>query len=238
MKFTDLPLDILVIILVDVKDLKYLLNYNKNLNFTIEYMFERYNKKFNNLLNNWQFNINQLFDILIASNDIDSIKFLLNNYYNQIDYLYIISKSSQFNNFNIISLLNLDSEAQYHKVATLSARNGNLDFVKWAYSKITETREKVKTILHIADNAARNKHKEIINWALDHGADYDFVALGAAKGGHFDLVLECHLKSDIELNWIAYAANKYRHYNISNWAIEMGANNFILIARGFTANQV
>ena len=39
MKFTDLPLDILVIILIDVKDLKYLLNYNKNLNFTIEYMF-------------------------------------------------------------------------------------------------------------------------------------------------------------------------------------------------------
>ena len=54
MKFTDLPLDILVIILIDVKDLKYLLNYNKNLNFTIEYMFERYNKKFNEITRNGQ----------------------------------------------------------------------------------------------------------------------------------------------------------------------------------------
>lgn len=236
MKLTDLPSDILSIILLDAKDLKYLLNYNNNLDYTIECMFKRFTKKFYNINKNWQNQMQNLIEILIFNNDTDSLKFLINNYYNQIDFYTLLIKSSELNNLDVITLINIDDEYKYHKIATTSARNGHLDLTKWAFSKITSTSCKVKTILHVADNAARNKNQEIINWALEKGCGYDFIAYGAAKGGHFDLVIDSYLKGDVELNWIAYGANKYRHYGISNWAIEMGANDFVLIASGFVHN--
>ena len=211
----------------------------------VKQTFEYYESLYNSIDENWKNRSISLIKELFARKNRDAILFLINNY-NSKNLKYISFYAGYYNDIDILSFVkNID----YREVALGAAETGNLKCIQFALDNGADNYEKIIMICakygyldiieyivnikginmyqEIAEISALNKHKNILEYALDRGVkDFRYIANNAAKSGDLNIVKYVVSKCAKYFQEIANYSAYCGYEDIMHYAIENGGNNF------------
>lgn len=200
---TVIPFELLYNILIDVNDLVNNLDIYEetyeNFAIVVKSFINSYNKRFNKILSehypeekniNWINEKEKLIKILVRKNDVDSLKFLLNNYNlsNDISYYigyygnYELIKSLGIKNFNSIAHGALDAQrfdmfkyainnggSELYYFLQIAKNKGYTDIEKYIEEKIAEQLNKA------ALKSKKNISHKLVNYLLNSNVSFNWM---------------------------------------------------------------
>lgn len=186
MEFENLPYDILLNLLINVKRLYRLRRLNKKLNTIIKHIYDNFNEKFNELVPDWRNNIGELLNKLASKDAFLSLKFLGNNFVEPLD---IYKKVLMYGSVDLMNKISEYFSVQLDQDLTMKyvASGDNVKLFKYFYDlgyehdieeiiKRSSSLNSIKIIKYLGEinNGLSDANLEII---ADNAAKYDFLDL-------------------------------------------------------------
>lgn len=229
MDLLKLPYEVLLKIFLEIKNIKSLSVVNSRFNDVINGLYEVFITKFNDLVTDWESNVKTLIEILITADDVNSIKFLYNNYLNllldnNISISYILFNALVEQKQNIINwALNEEDFNDFDSLICMSSLYGNFEITLWAYEN------GAKDLNCVIINSIQNNYEELLKWSLNkYKNKFILFAIENNKINDLELLLTYGY---ITANEIGIVAAKNGYTEIVNFALINGANNIENISK-------
>lgn len=241
-----LPIEIIFKVLLFIPNVRKYSILNKNFMLFIKELIKYYRKKFNAISNDWKNDPSDLINSLIYKNDIDSIRFLANNYnvqkiinfyaayYNNLEilnfikpyYQEIANGAAKGGNINLLKNAIENGATNYDEILKFSIESGKLSIIKYIISFI----HNFDDYNYIAYIGSLDGHLKVIKYAIKNGANnYQQIARTAALYGNLEII-KYVIENVTDINIIAKNAAEGGHLDIVKYAINRGANNLSEIA--------
>lgn len=243
MEFEDLPYDVLVDLLLNVKRL-YKLRVNKKLNSIIQNITETFNEKFNALVPDWRNNTEQLLKILAYKDAFLSLKFLGNNFVDPVD---IYKNALMYGTLDLINKISeyFSIDFSEDKIMFYTASGDNVEAFKhfndlgYKYNvdeilNAATVSDSIKVIEYLDQVNENGLNQEQLESIANNAAKYDYLDLFKFVQSKFnpeEQTFECNGVNDekIKINEILFRSILIAVDNESNKIIDYALSKNLCI---------